>query len=350
MTTQPKPTSIPMQLLWSANNSEKVYLFLGELEKPEHYKLFFGKKDKNEASLPYNTSGVSKTGAFKTLAQAVWPEYYAINPTILGARMKNKFDSLTSKYKEKAQLLRQTGGGIDPAEQSTQGTENDSPNSYYIPAAGPQDDTPQEAKNLWDKIIQEFEFFPRLHNLMCARPNVIPICLSTGVGPKGKETVFIQPRNPDLAGNGTSPEKLSSDAPASSPSKPGRAPKESTFLGVNPIGGKREKRRFEELLTSSLDAARLQQSLAQARTQDIEERKLLFEQYKEGLITKEEHNELVAEINHAAKQRAGDPLSHDKAQKSKSSKRSKVTEKEDDKEEDLDDEDEEFLEDWPASD
>lgn len=64
--------------------------------------------------------------------------------------------SLTAKYKEKAALLRQTGGGIDPANsQSTQGLDNEISESYYIPAAGPQDDTPQEAKNLWGQCLSK---------------------------------------------------------------------------------------------------------------------------------------------------------------------------------------------------
>lgn len=43
-----------------------------------------------------------------------------------------------------------------------------------------------------EDICKKFEFFPQLHKLMATRPNVVPICLTTGTGPSGAETIFVQ--------------------------------------------------------------------------------------------------------------------------------------------------------------
>ncbi|KAG6809091.1 hypothetical protein H0H93_016119, partial [Arthromyces matolae] len=91
--------------------------------------------------------------------------------------------------------LRVTGGGLDDGEKDAEGTA--AAQSFYISSNGPDEDTPEQAKNLWDIIVRDFEFFPRLHNLYAARPNVVPIAITTGVGPRGSETIWVQP--PDSA-------------------------------------------------------------------------------------------------------------------------------------------------------
>ncbi len=48
-----------------------------------------------------------------------------------------------------------------------------------------------------DQIQSRFEFFPELHKLIAARPNVNPICLTTAIGPEGFETRIIQPLEED---------------------------------------------------------------------------------------------------------------------------------------------------------
>jgi hypothetical protein len=44
-----------------------------------------------------------------------------------------------------------------------------------------------------EQITAEFEFFPRMHAMLASRPNVNPPAITTGVGPHGRNTVFIQP-------------------------------------------------------------------------------------------------------------------------------------------------------------
>ncbi|KAI0687306.1 hypothetical protein C8Q76DRAFT_635374 [Earliella scabrosa] len=43
---------------------------------------------------------------------------------------------------------------------------------------------------------QKCPFFPRLHCLLCTRPNVIPIAVTTGVGPQGASTIHYQIQPP----------------------------------------------------------------------------------------------------------------------------------------------------------
>ena len=46
---------------------------------------------------------------------------------------------------------------------------------------------------LVDEIEKEFIFFPALHRIFASRPNVTPIVITTGVGPHGPKTTWIQP-------------------------------------------------------------------------------------------------------------------------------------------------------------
>lgn len=43
------------------------------------------------------------------------------------------------------------------------------------------------------EIEREFIFFPTLHRIFASRPNVTPVVITTGVGPQGPKTVWIQP-------------------------------------------------------------------------------------------------------------------------------------------------------------
>lgn len=139
---------------------------------------------------------------------------------------------LLKRYKKEAKKLKVTGGGLrtNTDEDSSGSDDSDSSNDedvsapednavaggdvrlkFYIGVNGPDEDTPAEAKNLWswyflflsytsipnvcfpkDLIVQRFPFFPRLHALFSARPNVNPPAITTGVGPNGRSTVYYQ--------------------------------------------------------------------------------------------------------------------------------------------------------------
>jgi hypothetical protein len=55
---------------------------------------------------------------------------------------------LCEKYKKKAALLRQTGGGVGAPGDAESGEVHHYLN-YYIPNDGPHHDTPDAAKNIW---------------------------------------------------------------------------------------------------------------------------------------------------------------------------------------------------------
>ena len=75
---------------------------------------------------------------------------------------------------------------------------------YYIPGEGPNDTTPVDALNLWhayfqsnailtltssliEQIEKDFKFFPRLHKIFAAHPNITPIVVTTPLGPQGRK-------------------------------------------------------------------------------------------------------------------------------------------------------------------
>jgi hypothetical protein len=123
--------------------------------------------------------------------------------------------SLRKLYVKHAAKLKCTGGGIDH-----QNAENDNENEgvevymdFYILPEGPNDLTEVKAKNLWGKqlklsianlrltcwlflteqITNIVPFFPNLHRIYAARPNINPPAITTGVGPHGRRVVFMQP-------------------------------------------------------------------------------------------------------------------------------------------------------------
>jgi len=56
-----------------------------------------------------------------------------------------------------------------------------------------------------EQIEKEFKFFPRLHRIFAARPNVTPIVITTGVGPQGMKKVWYRPPEEGNSLNGTEP-------------------------------------------------------------------------------------------------------------------------------------------------
>ncbi|KAJ7113609.1 hypothetical protein C8R44DRAFT_881892 [Mycena epipterygia] len=98
---------------------------------------------------------------------------------------------LQTKYKAQAKCLQQTGGGIGM--ETFRGEDGNEYMAFYIPSTGPDCTTTPEAVNIWAQIEQEFPFFPRLHQIFATRPNVTPIAITTGVGPRGPSTLYVQP-------------------------------------------------------------------------------------------------------------------------------------------------------------
>ncbi|KAG1860201.1 hypothetical protein DFJ58DRAFT_874981 [Suillus subalutaceus] len=150
---------------WSV---DMTWTLLSEVEKDENRLVLLGKRDKKE-----NTSGDSKITVFQRIGSVVLQDSYKLNPTATGKAVKRKYDH-------------------------TENSDADGNNSdneffeYYVPADGPNSTTTADAQSIWDEIIQKFPFFPVLHRILLSRPNVTPIAVTTGVGPRGKKTLHYQ--------------------------------------------------------------------------------------------------------------------------------------------------------------
>ncbi|KAF6748739.1 hypothetical protein DFP72DRAFT_1074080 [Ephemerocybe angulata] len=207
---------------WAENNHHLTWALITEMEKEPYRSTFFGKSSKAE-----NTKGVSKVKVCQQIAQAVIPHVHTINAKTAGNRVSTKIDWLFAQYKNQAQRLRKTGGGIEVGEGTVGGSAggNDALD-FYIGADGPNSDTPAHAQNLWQEINSAFPFFGRLHRQTATRPNVVPIVVTTGVGPHGSQSLWLQPRNQGAVNN------LSSQAaPALDDNLSSQAL--DNFLGIN---------------------------------------------------------------------------------------------------------------------
>ncbi|KDQ18479.1 hypothetical protein BOTBODRAFT_512760 [Botryobasidium botryosum FD-172 SS1] len=146
-------------------------------------------------------TGESKNALFRRVGAILWQDYYFLDPTLVTTRVKNKHDSLVKQYKEEVILLVRPPDGTGDAQSQSQPQQPPQPShqgsvepsqagddenveeirpAYYIPADGPQDDTPEQAKRIWDEIVDRFEFFPRMHHLLAGRSNIVSTCLISG--------------------------------------------------------------------------------------------------------------------------------------------------------------------------
>jgi hypothetical protein len=84
------------------------------------------------------------------------------------------------------------------------------------------------------QIEQEFPFFPALHRIFASRPNVMPIVITTALGPQGQKTVWYQPPNDNFVDNSNiDPELLKESIPSAARHE---APQRERFFG-NDAGG-----------------------------------------------------------------------------------------------------------------
>ncbi|KAL0563711.1 hypothetical protein V5O48_018354 [Marasmius crinis-equi] len=180
-----RPTTLPAQFDWSGQNNEKTWLLIDHMERTENFKVLFGTKAGE------NSSGESKNSVYQRIAQAVWLEYCAEDFKGTWSRVAGKISTLHTEYKKEAKRLRVTGNGV----QSVVADEvdpQDTQLAWYIPSGGPNEETPVEARNIWEAIEKKFPFFPRLHTFMSTRPNITPPVVTTGITPNGRETLYLQ--------------------------------------------------------------------------------------------------------------------------------------------------------------
>src|SRR6201996_6923210 len=82
--------------------------------------------------------------------------------------------------------LRRTGEGVAD-------DDSDASQYYFIDRAGPDHDTPDRARNIWEEIREDFKFFPELYRIWHGRPNLGPHLCSPCLTPNAHhETIMIQ--------------------------------------------------------------------------------------------------------------------------------------------------------------
>ncbi|KAL4070612.1 hypothetical protein J3A83DRAFT_4526360 [Scleroderma citrinum] len=179
-----KPKAILPLISWDTDDHALVWRLIVEITKPANLK-FLCRKLKHE-----NTSGETKASIFQWIGSVLLPELHSIDATATGDRIKGRYEGLAKVYKQHAKRLTITGEGIDP--DSEDGTDLQT-FRYFIEAGGPNESTPEQAKNIWDDIVSQFPFFPDLHHIWATKPNKNPIAVTTGVGPSGRRTLIMQP-------------------------------------------------------------------------------------------------------------------------------------------------------------
>ncbi|KAF6746271.1 hypothetical protein DFP72DRAFT_1076477 [Ephemerocybe angulata] len=203
---------------WAENNHHLTWALITEMEKEPYRSTFFGKSSKAE-----NTKGVSKVKVCQQIAQAVIPHVHTINAKTAGNRVSTKIDCTRIKHSASAKPV--GGLRLEKGQLGEAAGGNDALD-FYIGADGPNSDTPAHAQNLWQEINSAFPFFGRLHRQTATRPNVVPIVVTTGVGPHGSQSLWLQPRNQGAVNN------LSSQAaPALDDNLSSQAL--DNFLGIN---------------------------------------------------------------------------------------------------------------------
>ncbi|KAK7442942.1 hypothetical protein VKT23_015886 [Stygiomarasmius scandens] len=320
---------------------EETWDLINEIRKKNNSKVLFGPE------VGENTSGDSKNAVYKRIAEALNPEGTQLNPVKASERVKNKINSLQKKFRALVKQLKKTGEGVEEY--------------YQVSTQGPDHDTDQRAVNIWDKIKKDWPFFPELWKIWSTKPNLVPICVTTGVGPRGQQTVFIQsqtgtstttPLGSSTAANAEQSElaslhhtisdsvidpvlrqqstslvppatphasNISTASKENTPVSSGRhGPKPSSFAALGASGSADkvpsqtpQKRGYEDTLidmskTMMADINRRAEESHQAkkrkydrleREQILSERKLLLEEYKAGALDRGEYKEELARLN-----------------------------------------------------
>ncbi|KIK80390.1 hypothetical protein PAXRUDRAFT_15822 [Paxillus rubicundulus Ve08.2h10] len=173
-------------IAWEADDHTLIWKLIDEIMKPANYKVLCGKLEKAE-----NTSKEMKTSVFHQIGSVLLPDFYSLDDTATGDQVKGKYRWLVKTYKHHANRLLVTGEGMMDADELNAG--GDEVCNFFIDAAGPNGCTPEAAKNIWNNIKSQFSFFPELHHIWAVKPNKNLIAVTTGVGPGGKKTFYMQP-------------------------------------------------------------------------------------------------------------------------------------------------------------
>ncbi|KAG2147903.1 uncharacterized protein EDB93DRAFT_1103977 [Suillus bovinus] len=100
-------TSIP-PITWT---SDLVWKLIAEVKRLVNLKVLFGIKEDNDSK-----TGDQKISAYKTIANTILPEVFALDPRTAIDRTQKKVESLRVTYVKHAAALKQTGGGLKDGE------------------------------------------------------------------------------------------------------------------------------------------------------------------------------------------------------------------------------------------
>ncbi|KAI0041850.1 hypothetical protein FA95DRAFT_1469487, partial [Auriscalpium vulgare] len=150
-------------LQWAQNQHALTWKLLGEMEQPENFRVLFGKRKKKRYKM---TNGDKKVDVYKRITRTLIPQLFVLDPAKITNWVKVKAEELIELYKKHSQKLQVTGGGINDKSDDDRQYVSDNPVEFlefYISANGPDNETPERARNLWESITDAFPFFPRMH-------------------------------------------------------------------------------------------------------------------------------------------------------------------------------------------
>ncbi|KAI0027987.1 hypothetical protein K488DRAFT_59902, partial [Vararia minispora EC-137] len=132
-------------LPWSEKGLAKIWELVGELEKLENFSVYFGNNVSNHS---LNHSGDTKEHVHQRISERLFPQWSRLDIKSMSERIKSKINWVIKKYTEHAKKLQKTGSGVD-AEQQQPSNNPVQYMDFYIYADGPDDETPDYAKNIW---------------------------------------------------------------------------------------------------------------------------------------------------------------------------------------------------------
>ncbi|KAG8732094.1 hypothetical protein FRC12_019434 [Ceratobasidium sp. 428] len=296
---------------------DKIDELISEASNPENIRTLLGKKEAGQ-----NTSGDTKVKVYGRIAAKLFPTMYPSDRKLWTRRVQHKWEYLCTQHRTHAKRLRRTGEGLKPdPEPSDDDTASQGIAKIellnYIPPTGPDHNTPDTTRNIWDEITQKFPQFPRMHELLSTRPNQVPIAVRTAITPSGPITILHQPPS-DLES------KDAEDVPTDSESIPtpaissvGLAKKSGKQTVAHPStqihaarqvsnsGRSTKNRRLgiedqfleiqKQIQTRILERDKHTQMLAE-RELILKEKAQLLEEFKLGLITPDEYRQAAARL------------------------------------------------------
>ncbi|KAI6139526.1 hypothetical protein BKA82DRAFT_4364662 [Pisolithus tinctorius] len=123
---------------------ETIWQLVSEIEKPANLKVLFGIKENSND----RKTGDYKVAVYQAIAQALIPEVANVFWHTAGDHIK-KIEWLKDCYVKLAAKLKQTGGEVKDGEDPDTEENPDVSMDLYIPAKGPDENTPELACNVF---------------------------------------------------------------------------------------------------------------------------------------------------------------------------------------------------------